>query len=599
MDQDALGGIMKMRIGQKLALGYATVLAVVLGAAVFTYTSVAGVNKAKGRLVEVRFPTAMSADAARFYFDEHIELIRAAVEGSSEERRTALADLRNGSALAAFDKAMGELDIIEPRWTNPETRQNHMTTRGIVAEIRPLLDEAKRLADSDDTSDHTAAQTLLATRIDPELDRMFALLADTIENQREAIAKDTAELTSLGASLSTTVIATTAVSLFAGIAAAWWLSHGIVPPLRRVTDRARAIAEGDLSNAPLAISSRDEIGDLTDAVNAMNASLHDLVRETLGASHEVAAAATEIAASGEQMAAGMAGQERELGAVASATSELSSSAEEVSARTVEAAEAARSAGEAGRAGSSAVETAILRMQEIKESVGSTSRVILSLGERCDSIGRIVEIINDIADQTNLLALNAAIEAARAGEHGRGFAVVADEVRKLSERTTNATKEIADSIGLIRSESTAAVEQVTRGSQTVEEGVAQTAKVNENLQSIINQAGQLAQMVTSIAQASREQTGALHEVAGRIEKANAYSKESASATTINAAAATQLSTKSEHLNRLVNSFRLSSSGDAGHHGGPKAGKASGDNSSSNANTPNAAKKARKNPTVHAA
>ncbi len=178
-----------------------------------------------------------------------------------------------------------------------------------------------------------------------------------------------------------------------------------------------------------------------------------------------------------------------------------------------------------------------------------------LGKSSDQIGRIIAVIDDIADQTNLLALNAAIEAARAGEQGRGFAVVADEVRKLAERTTTATKEIAQMIKNIQDETRAAVTAMEAGSRQVEEGVKSTAQAGDSLKEIIQMAEEVGEMITHIATAATEQSAASEEVNQNMDQITKLVKESAVGAQQSAKACQDLSGLALDLQKMVESFDL--------------------------------------------
>jgi methyl-accepting chemotaxis protein len=200
-----------------------------------------------------------------------------------------------------------------------------------------------------------------------------------------------------------------------------------------------------------------------------------------------------------------------------------------------------------------------------------------LGKSSDQIGRIIGVIDDIADQTNLLALNAAIEAARAGEQGRGFAVVADEVRKLAERTTTATKEIAQMIKNIQDETKIAVGAMEQGTKQVEEGVASTAQAGDSLKEIIEMSEQVGEMITHIATAATEQSSATEQVNSNMDQIAKLVKESAVGAQQSAKACQDLSGLALDLQKMVGSFKLGEGNGSrwsGHSGRrPQSGKAS--------------------------
>jgi len=206
-------------------------------------------------------------------------------------------------------------------------------------------------------------------------------------------------------------------------------------------------------------------------------------------------------------------------------------------------------------GDEAVKKTISDIDGIRQSVQSVADIVTDLGRRGEEIGQIVSVINDIAEQTNLLALNAAIEAARAGEHGRGFAVVADEVRKLADRTTKATEEIGRSISLIRDQTTKAVGGIENGVKTVAAGTERARAAGGNMKSIVQNASQTAELVARIAAASREQGTATEQIGRSTESVSRVVQENAKGATESATAAEELSKKSAHLRELVSSFKL--------------------------------------------
>ena len=326
-------------------------------------------------------------------------------------------------------------------------------------------------------------------------------------------------------------------------------------PVTALIDRIKDIAqgEGDLTQR-VHVNSQDEIGQLGNWFNQFVQRIHDVVAEVGGVTREVAAAATEIAASSEEMSQGMSDQNQQVTQISSAIEEMSASVVEVARKSGDAANNASESGRVAQEGGTVVEQTIEGMRGISDAVSAGAASVAELGKRGEQIGKIIDVINDIADQTNLLALNAAIEAARAGEHGRGFAVVADEVRKLADRTTKATDEIAESIKAIQAETGEAVERMNAGTDQVATGVESATQAGQSLEKIVTSAQEVAGMIQSIAAAAEQQSAASEEVSRNVESVAAVSRQAGEGANQAASAAAQLSSKAEQLQRLVDTFK---------------------------------------------
>ncbi|QDU34051.1 Methyl-accepting chemotaxis protein PctB [Poriferisphaera corsica] len=331
-----------------------------------------------------------------------------------------------------------------------------------------------------------------------------------------------------------------------------------VKPLETMVDSLKDIAEGEGDLTQRVDQERkDEIGELGRWFNTFVSKIHDTIAEVSNATTDVSGAATEIAASSEQIASRMEEQSQKTTEISSAVEEMSSSVKDVSNRATDASANSVEAGNQAEHGGEVVGRTIDGMNTIAQLVNDSAKSIDTLGSKSEQIGQVIDVINDIADQTNLLALNAAIEAARAGEHGRGFAVVADEVRKLADRTTKATEEIAGSINEIQQETQAAVDQMKSGTESVEEGVTLANEAGDALSSILSGSREVEGMVQSIAAASEEQSAAASEIAGHITAIRSGTEESSEGAKQMAVAANQMSENANQLKALVSQFKLAS------------------------------------------
>ena len=322
--------------------------------------------------------------------------------------------------------------------------------------------------------------------------------------------------------------------------------------VERIKDVAQG--EGDLTKR-IEAGADDEVAELGRWFNVFMDKLRDILLKVDSNSQSLAAAGQQISGTARQQAEDAESQKERTDQVVTAMQQMASTVQQVSENSNQAATASRKAAEIARQGGKVVEETLSRMRAITQSVGDTAKKVRELGKKSDEIGKIIGVIDDIADQTNLLALNAAIEAARAGEQGRGFAVVADEVRKLAERTSSATKETTAMIRSIQAETRSAVTAMETGTKDVEQGVELTSQAGSSLHDIIQMSEQVGDMITHIATAATQQSAATAEIDGNVEqmaKITASSAQSAQQTT---AALQALSGLASNLRQLVGRFRL--------------------------------------------
>ncbi len=351
-----------------------------------------------------------------------------------------------------------------------------------------------------------------------------------------------------------------AVIVILTIAAGFYMSGLIRAPLKDIAESFGQLSKGDLTRR-MSVSSNDEFGAMGKNYNEFVESFSGVVTGVADRSGQISFAVNTLDATAGQMAKGTDVILTEITSVATASEEMSATAAEITNNCIAAAKSSEIANDSAVTGENIVQEIIRTMGRIDERVKESALIIHKLGERSDQIGEIAGIINEIAEQTNLLALNAAIEAARAGEHGRGFAVVADEVRKLAERTTGATKQIGDTIRTMQEEMKNAVVSMEGGVKEVEVGNNETAKSGSALKEILNQINALASQINQIAVASEEQSATTNEINNNIQKISKIMDGAAKNISENADASSQLSNLSVELNRLVDQFSLQEGKDA--------------------------------------
>jgi methyl-accepting chemotaxis protein len=324
--------------------------------------------------------------------------------------------------------------------------------------------------------------------------------------------------------------------------------------VRDIRSLQTSIDNADL-NSQFATSRQDEMGQLQNSFDRFVKSIRETLLHVSEAAAAVASASAEISSSTEQMAAGTQEQTSQSEEVAAAVGQMTKIIVENSRSAAQAAETSKSARAAAEQGGQVVEDTVKGIRKIADVVRQSASSIQELGKSSVQIGEIVRVIDDIADQTNLLALNAAIEAARAGEHGRGFAVVADEVRKLAEQTTTATKQIADMIRRIQLDTQGAVQTMGDATTKANEGITLADRAGTSLQDIVHTSQQLTEMVGRIANASEEQSNASEQISKNVEAIATVAQQTASGTQQVARAAEDLNRLTETLERLVAQFRL--------------------------------------------
>ncbi len=401
------------------------------------------------------------------------------------------------------------------------------------------------------------------------------------------------DLYSVAQQALTTTIMLSVFILLLTVVSVWYFTKSITGPVKEIAKIAEYISAGELSHE-INIDSKDEIGRLAASFRSMIAYIkeiatasehiadgdltykiepksehdilgHSFVKMTSNLSNliihlnddadKLAAAALEISASSDMMSKGSKEQSSMVGQVSTAIEEITATIVESTSNSADASQSAQSAAQSATEGGQIVSETITGMQKIANVVSESAESIGKLAHSADKIGEIIGVIDDIADQTNLLALNAAIEAARAGEQGRGFAVVADEVRKLAERTGKATGEITKMIKGIQQETSEAVGSMESGITEVDAGRELTDRAGNSLSEIVTMSESVMNMIQQIAIASEQQTAASEEIAKNIDNISNITIENAKGAEEAAVASEDLSHQAENLKAEISKFKV--------------------------------------------
>nr|WP_099240817.1 methyl-accepting chemotaxis protein [Pseudomonas sp. ICMP 460] len=345
------------------------------------------------------------------------------------------------------------------------------------------------------------------------------------------------------------IIATALTILFA-----WLLTRSITLPIAQALEAAEAVAEGNLTR-PIKVDGNDEAGRLLAAMAKMQDKLRDTLQRIAGSATQLASAAEELNAVTDESARGLTQQNNEIEQAATAVNQMTSAVEEVARNAVSTSQASREATTSAGDGRDLVQETVSAIERMSGEVQATATLISDLANESRDIGKVLDVIRGLADQTNLLALNAAIEAARAGEAGRGFAVVADEVRALAHRTQQSTSEIERMIGSIQSGTEHAVDSMRNSTERAESTLSIAKGAGLSLDTINTAIVEINERNLMIASAAEEQAQVAREVDRNLVNIRDLSVQSATGASQTSAASNELSRLAVDLNGMVGRFRL--------------------------------------------
>ncbi|MBX9404881.1 methyl-accepting chemotaxis protein [Pseudomonas baetica] len=395
-------------------------------------------------------------------------------------------------------------------------------------------------------------RTLINTRIKDGTDRMGEQLNKLIAINGAGAKAASEQASDHYDSAITGIIIVAVVAALATVLLAWLLTRSIVTPLNRAVAAAQTIAGGNLTTL-IEVDGKDEPARLLEALVAMQTNLRKTIEQIAGSATQLGAAAEELSAVTEEASRGLQQQNNEIEQAATAVNEMTAAVEEVARNAVSTSEASNQSTHAAREGRDQVVKTVDAIQTMTHDVQNTAHMVEGLAAQGRDIGKVLDVIRAIAEQTNLLALNAAIEAARAGEAGRGFAVVADEVRALAHRTAQSTQEIEKMVAGIQNGTGEAVSSMQQSNQRTQTTLEMARAAGVALEQITQSIHQINERNLVIASASEEQAQVSREVDRNLVNIRDLATQSAAGANQTSAATHELSRLAADLNAMVARF----------------------------------------------
>ena len=452
--------------------------------------------------------------------------------------------------LTAIDKTSTLMqDMMNAKATDHDSKGLYQLALTKLMEYKGVASQVALKA----VTDHSAATKAMLTA-ETRFQVVMKALQDLMEHERNLSDRSYQAAMAGVNSVSQVFVIVAIIALAVSLLMSLYISRVLLAPVKKAIAMIEQMTKGEWNlTKRLEITTNDEIGTLSEWFNRFIGELHGTVGKMSEVTNLLASAAAELSMVALESAQRAERQSSETTQIATAIEEMSQAVTEVARNSEATSGLATKTVEVAADGRKVVSSVIEGMGRIEQTVREAATVVAALGKSSGQIGEIVGIINDIADQTNLLALNAAIEAARAGEAGRGFAVVADEVRKLAEHTTSATKQIRVVIETIKSDTAVAVSSMESGTKEVAQWAQLTHSAGKSLDDIVDMVRQVGQKINEIAIAAAEQSATTDEIARNTDSVSRLTTELAAASEQSAASANELSRLAEELKSTVGRF----------------------------------------------
>ena len=540
----------QLKIGTKLGIGFACMVALIVIMEALAFVQLGKIQAQANHITQVNIVKMQATAEAMGSLQNVVKSVTMVVAVDDPAFRTAERAFIEKER-TNYREAMKKLDELEKQEKGKEIIA---TTKEIIKSAGAANNKALELAMAGNQAEANKALIEAAPLMNQVLSQFKKM--SVYQNERVNLRRDTVIASYKSAVIWLAVAG--AIAILVAIGAGLLITRNITGQLGGdpgdILRAAQSVADGDLTISIDTSSARE--GSVQRSIRTMLDNLTKIVSNITESSCSVASAAVQLHGNTEMIAGGVREVESQTVSLGTASEEMAATSADIARNCHMAAESSSRASKEAEGGVAVVSENINDMKRIAERVKSSATTVASLGARSEQIGQIIGTIEDIADQTNLLALNAAIEAARAGEQGRGFAVVADEVRALAERTTRATREIGEMIKSIQVETGNAVTTMNQGVAEVEHGMENSRRSEQVLEGILNDINNVTSQITQIAIAAEEQTATTHEIAGNIQRVTASINTSSHSATDSASAVNQLIKLAEELLQSVRAFKVS-------------------------------------------